>query len=754
MPSILSKLMVIIGADASPLDKETKRAARSIDEFGKNMERVGGSLALSVTAPIVGVGVASLQAAAKMETASTAFRTLMGSADAANKHLEQLRQFALKTPFQFSELIDASRRMQALGFTAQEVLPKLNSIGNAVSALGMGADGINRVVLALGQMKAKGTVQAEEMRQLAEAGIPAWDALAKKLGVDIPTAMKMVEKRSVDAATGVDAIMKAMERFSGGMEAQSKTLGGIFSNVKDAIQFTLADVGKTLAPMAKDVMLNYLQPMLDKVKELAASFAALPKPIQDTALAVTALSAALPVAIMGIGALLRNFKEIVLAVTSLTGALSGSAGLSIALRALPWAAAAAGAAYLLNKLVEHRQVTQDTSENAMRQLNARLKEQSELASGVASKSMGDLATAVFAVGVKHDEAKPKIEAVGTAVEQVRLTTMGLADTLHSIEQSRAYEKMEQDLYRVMEAARKTVDLIPAPDRDMTRPGVSARPAEDVLRTPTNLPDLRVEDQIFINIENNAEAIAKRQEELGAVIKTKTVPATNQLGRQISTIFTDMSRGIARAIVDWKGFKDVGISTLKSLGEAVLRHFIENGINLAIKAVGVLLDHLGSVGKAIGSIIGAGGSAAGSVISAGGSAAGSAGSAAGGVGGAVSGGIAGVVGAVGSVVGAVSGIIGNFQMHGMGKDLGRIEENTRQCAAQLIQGIQPTLNQYMPGIIGVEDRLKDIINNHIWRLHDIWEQLVKINNTDYNVKIYLDGKEMTGSIVRQIKAGTV
>ena len=38
-------------------------------------------------------------------------------------------------------------------------------------------------------MQAKGKVSAEEMLQLAEAGVPAWEMLANKIGTDIPTAM-------------------------------------------------------------------------------------------------------------------------------------------------------------------------------------------------------------------------------------------------------------------------------------------------------------------------------------------------------------------------------------------------------------------------------------------------------------------------------------------------------------------------------------------------------------------------------------
>ena len=50
------------------------------------------------------------------------------------------------------------------------------------------------MVIALGEMQAKGKAASQEMMQLTEAGIPAWEMLAEAIGVGIPEAMKMVEK--------------------------------------------------------------------------------------------------------------------------------------------------------------------------------------------------------------------------------------------------------------------------------------------------------------------------------------------------------------------------------------------------------------------------------------------------------------------------------------------------------------------------------------------------------------------------------
>jgi tape measure domain-containing protein len=77
--------------------------------------------------------------------------------------------------------------MLAMGFSAKEVMPTLTAIGDASSGLGLGAEGLDRITRALGQMRAKGKVSAEEMLQLTEAGVPAWAILSKAIGKSTDT---------------------------------------------------------------------------------------------------------------------------------------------------------------------------------------------------------------------------------------------------------------------------------------------------------------------------------------------------------------------------------------------------------------------------------------------------------------------------------------------------------------------------------------------------------------------------------------
>lgn len=193
-----------------------------------------------------------------LEQATIGFTTMLNSADAANRYLGQLKEFAARTPFQFSELVGASQRLMALGFSAQAVQPMLKAVGDTVSALGGTMDYQGQIIIrALGQMQAKGKVSAEEMMQLSEAGISAWQYLADHYNVTTAEMMDRTKKTVVDSGSAVTAIMEGMSRdFGGMMEAQSKTLNGAFSTVLDYTTQVVADATRPLYDKLRDGMLG------------------------------------------------------------------------------------------------------------------------------------------------------------------------------------------------------------------------------------------------------------------------------------------------------------------------------------------------------------------------------------------------------------------------------------------------------------------------------------------------------------------
>lgn len=249
----LAELIVKIGADATSFQRGLNEAQARLSGMQKAVDAAApASTSLALGLAAVGAGAVAaatkgIQLAASMEQSKIAFTTMLGSAAQADKFLKDLWDFAAKTPFEFEGLQNSSRMLLAFGFQAKQVIPMMTAIGNAVSGLGGGAFEIDRVTRALGQMQAKGKVSAEEMMQLAELGIPAWDILAKKIGMDIPSAMKLAEQGGIASGTAINAFIEGLnQRFPDMMAKQSTTMLGLWSTAKDSLTGTLRVIGEEI----------------------------------------------------------------------------------------------------------------------------------------------------------------------------------------------------------------------------------------------------------------------------------------------------------------------------------------------------------------------------------------------------------------------------------------------------------------------------------------------------------------------------
>lgn len=309
----VASLQVLIGANTKGLQREIANVQKTIrQKLGGNAIEISENMIAGVaglSAALAGLGAVAVRSAAQMEQTEKAFTTLLKSADLAKDFLAELERFAAATPFELPGLLNASKRLLAFGFSAQQVIPILTAIGDSAAALGMGEEGISRLTTAIGQIQAKAKVSAEEMNQINETGIPAWQLLADTIGTTVPQAMDMASKGMIGGATGVQAILTGMNKQFGGMMAeQSQTLNGMMSNIQDSIGQLSTVVGKEITEAFN-------------LKGAAAEF-------QDTLGEFTAIAKQ-----SGIGEALRQMvpTEVGMAIGALAAVITATAGPAIVL---------------------------------------------------------------------------------------------------------------------------------------------------------------------------------------------------------------------------------------------------------------------------------------------------------------------------------------------------------------------------------------------------------------------------------------
>jgi tape measure domain-containing protein len=277
------------GREAEESGRKASRGARGFDALTRgigSMVRGAGRVAVST---VVGLGAATLAAggaaatfgiktAASMQGARIAFETMLGSATKADRFLRDLSAFAAKTPFEFPELQTAASSLISAGIEADKVIPIMTTLGDVTSGMGTGSEGIQRATVALQQMNAAQKVNAEDLNQLRDAGIPVYDLLAASLGKTKQEVAAMAANGTL-GLEGLNAIMsglesgKGLERFTGLMEKQSASLSGVWSTLSDTVGMGLATALQPAVPVLTDVTLAAADAASKGAKPLAEGVA-------------------------------------------------------------------------------------------------------------------------------------------------------------------------------------------------------------------------------------------------------------------------------------------------------------------------------------------------------------------------------------------------------------------------------------------------------------------------------------------------
>jgi len=254
----VGSLVVNLTSDYRGLTKGTQSAIGVVRKFGTDANSVvagvAGSLAGTVgklTGMLGGGGLLAgigfgVKYAADAEQASIAFTTMIGDAKKAESLLGDLKKFAAETPFQLPEVRDAGRNLLAMGFSAAQVIPNLKMIGDIAAGttqpLGELADVFTKI-------KSDGKLMGDQLNRLTGRGIPVISEFAKMFGKPESAIRKMVEEGQISFAHLQRAFQNMTSvggKFYNMTAAQSKTLAGQFSNLKDNVSSALGAIGQVL----------------------------------------------------------------------------------------------------------------------------------------------------------------------------------------------------------------------------------------------------------------------------------------------------------------------------------------------------------------------------------------------------------------------------------------------------------------------------------------------------------------------------
>ena len=247
----------------------TSTAVRGLESaLGTLKGVVAGAFAVgSITA----FGKAALEASANAEVLRKGLTFQLG-ADQADLLISKMKEIGETSAYDGSALIPMARLWVNVGDNAETAISKMNKIVDAGSAYGLTQEQIQNCTLALTQMAGAGKIDAGNMNQLTNDGIPAWQLLSDAMGMPVEQLRDMASKGDL-TADSLNALWDGLVAKTQGASAEMQgTLMSHFTNLEESAQNSLAGIGDIISK-AFDVsgILETAGEYVDQFKEHIAS---------------------------------------------------------------------------------------------------------------------------------------------------------------------------------------------------------------------------------------------------------------------------------------------------------------------------------------------------------------------------------------------------------------------------------------------------------------------------------------------------
>ena len=194
---------------------------------------------------------------AEFELQRIALRAMIGDVLKADQVYGKIWDLALRSPFNAKELASYAKQLVAYSIPVEQLYETTKMLADVSAGLGVGMD---RLVLAYGQIRSASFLRGQEVRQLTEAGIPILEELRKQFvelgeeGIKAGDVFDKISKRLVPFEM-VEKVFKNLTseggKFYQMQEVQAETLKGKIMILKDAYDKMFNTIGENNSGMLK-----------------------------------------------------------------------------------------------------------------------------------------------------------------------------------------------------------------------------------------------------------------------------------------------------------------------------------------------------------------------------------------------------------------------------------------------------------------------------------------------------------------------
>ena len=339
---LIGTMAITIIGDTTSLEKDLKKAQRTLDGFASSVTSVGKTLTAGLTVPIVAAGAAAFKMAADLQDA-------VGATDQVFKAQSQAMQnWADSLPSYY-------------GIAEAEALSYANTMGSMLKNIGgmteeQAAQQSQKLIALAGDLTAMygGTTQ-DAVRALT-GSLKGNNTMLDNYGMAVNDAMiktKAFEmglysgKGEMDLATKQAATLALIMEQTGDAQGQAAREADGASGSMRAFVTEM----KNLATDIGSLLLPILTPLIANLRDVAAGFGQMSEGTKKTILVIAGIAAAIGPALIAIGMMASGLSSMIGLWTSLGGVLT-AAGTTFGALVLPIAAVVAAIAAVGIALVD------------------------------------------------------------------------------------------------------------------------------------------------------------------------------------------------------------------------------------------------------------------------------------------------------------------------------------------------------------------------------------------------------------------
>jgi tape measure domain-containing protein len=223
------------------------------------IDKLTSPLALLGAGAGVGAGIFfPLKLAGEFEQARMSLDFYMGSVEEGERAFQDLVRFAKETPFEFPFLQEMTIQLMGTGYNFEQAKRALQAFGDAAGRTGAGMQGIEAALLGFTQIASAGTLNLQDLKQVALNLKLPLNIFAKELGV-AESEIGNIGTKAIPAQKAMEAIVRTLEqRFAGGLKELSNSLLGMIATIKDTATLTVWHFGKGMAEPVKRIMFDII----------------------------------------------------------------------------------------------------------------------------------------------------------------------------------------------------------------------------------------------------------------------------------------------------------------------------------------------------------------------------------------------------------------------------------------------------------------------------------------------------------------